>query len=154
MPTRLNPLWLTIVCSGVTTGVGLAACPMQSLALQHWFLYLSVATVAGMVVSFSMHALRRTPFQDVMQISVCLAPFLLIWLVNLLWPQRDIREAGARYAMFCNGKGIAMTWYDYEDAEKRLPANIQNPAGEPLLSWRVSILPFIYTDLICIKHLT
>lgn len=44
-------LILSVGVSGVATGVGFAACPLQSLALQHAFVYLSMAALSGWTLS-------------------------------------------------------------------------------------------------------
>lgn len=40
-------------------------------------------------------------------------------------------------------KGIELAMIDYENANKRFPANTFDSSGKPLLSWRVMILPYL-----------
>lgn len=42
-----------------------------------------------------------------------------------------------------NLKQIGLAMHNYADATGRLPANITDPDGKPLLSWRVAILPYL-----------
>jgi len=74
-------------------------------------------------------------------ISVASAGFL----VGLLLPAvQASREAARRMQSSNNLKQIALAMHMYHDTFGKLPkAAITSPAGEPLLSWRVSILPFI-----------
>lgn len=66
-------------------------------------------------------------------------------LVGLLWPAvQAAREAARRMSSSNNLKQIALAMHNYDEAYRHLPdAAIRNAEGEPLLSWRVAILPFI-----------
>ena len=59
----------------------------------------------------------------------------------------SVRSRGDRTQSMNNLKNIALAMHSYHDANKRLPAagftNVNDPNGKPLLSWRVSILPYI-----------
>ncbi len=66
-------------------------------------------------------------------------------LVGLLLPAvQAAREAARRMSGSNNMKQIGLALHNYHAAYNRLPPPaIVNEAGEPLLSWRVAILPFI-----------
>src|SRR5262249_25771193 len=54
------------------------------------------------------------------------------------------REAARRNASMNNLKQIAIALLNHHDTYKRFPApSIKDKEGNPLLSWRVKILPFI-----------
>jgi hypothetical protein len=59
----------------------------------------------------------------------------------------SLRQQGDRTRSVNNLKNIALAMHGYHDANKFLPpagiSNINDPAGKPLLSWRVAILPYI-----------
>jgi hypothetical protein len=42
-----------------------------------------------------------------------------------------------------NLKMLVLALYNYEDTFRRLPGNITDKQGHPLLSWRVAVLPFL-----------
>jgi uncharacterized protein (TIGR03067 family) len=54
-----------------------------------------------------------------------------------------VRTAAQRVTSDNNLKQLALAMHSYHDTYKHLPAVITDKAGEPLLSWRVAILPFI-----------
>lgn len=66
-------------------------------------------------------------------------------LVGLLLPAvQASREAARRMSSANNLKEIMLGVHTFHDAYRKLPAAIQrDEAGQPLLSWRVAILPFI-----------
>ena len=66
-------------------------------------------------------------------------------LVGLLLPAvQSARTAARRMSTSNNMKQIGLAMHNYHLAYKKLPAQaITNEDGEPLLSWRVAILPFI-----------
>ncbi len=45
-----------------------------------------------------------------------------------------------------NLKQIGIALHSYHDANGHLPMNVYSPKGEPLLSWRVQLLPFLEQD--------
>lgn len=66
-------------------------------------------------------------------------------LVGLLLPAvQASREAARRMSSSNNVKQIALAIHNYHDTFNRFPAAaVTGPNGEPLLSWRVAILPFL-----------
>ncbi len=66
-------------------------------------------------------------------------------LVGLLLPAvQSAREAARRMSSSNNLKQILLAFHNYEATYRNFPAAIQrDEAGQPLLSWRVTILPFI-----------
>lgn len=66
-------------------------------------------------------------------------------LVGLLLPAvQASREAARRMSSSNNLKQILLAFHNYHDTYRNFPAAIQrDPQGQPLLSWRVAILPFI-----------
>jgi hypothetical protein len=133
---------LTTALSGITLAIGLCACPMQSLALQHAFVILSAVTVLGATASFAWHICRPTPYECRIKYEFGLIPLALFWGC-LLIPCSTVREAGARFMTTSNGKQIGLGMHSFHDANKHLPANICDVAGTPILSWRVSISPYV-----------
>jgi uncharacterized protein DUF1559 len=136
---------LTVALSGITLGVGLAACPMESLALQHAFVILSAITLLGLIASLVRHHLRRTPYERRVKLELGIIPLVLFWifLVITYTDGSCVREASARTQMTNNGKQIGLAINSFDEGNKRLPRDMRNPVGTPLLSWRVSILSFV-----------
>lgn len=66
-------------------------------------------------------------------------------LVGLLLPAvQSARAAARRMSTSNNMKQIGLAMHNYHSAYKKLPAQaITDEDGEPLLSWRVAILPYI-----------
>lgn len=66
-------------------------------------------------------------------------------LVGLLLPAvQAAREAARRMSSSNNLKQILLAFHNYEATYRNFPAAIQrDEAGQPLLSWRVAILPYI-----------
>jgi hypothetical protein len=54
-----------------------------------------------------------------------------------------LREAAGRTASANNLKQIGLAIHNFHDANGRLPMDILDKNGKPLLSWRVEILPYI-----------
>jgi prepilin-type processing-associated H-X9-DG protein len=73
------------------------------------------------------------------------AASLMAVSAGLLVPAvQKVREAAARTQSANNLKQIALAMLNYESAYRKFPAAaISDANGKPLLSWRVTILPFI-----------
>jgi hypothetical protein len=133
---------LTMCLCIVATLIGLFACPLESAGLQSAFRILSALTLPGVIGSFAWHMVRRTPYLRVVKIGYGIIPLLCFWLYLLSTYDR-IREASARTQMINNGKQIGLGAHSFDDVNKRLPSDVRNEVGLPLLSWRVSICPYI-----------
>lgn len=65
-------------------------------------------------------------------------------LVGMLLPAvQQAREAARRSESMNRMRQIALAVLNYESAYKKFPNNILDKDGNPLLSWRVAILPFM-----------
>lgn len=136
-------LVLAIGLGWVTTLIGVCACPLESLALQRAFVYFSAATIVCALVAVDRLALLPTANRLVLGIVIGLLPLALFWLVLLAeTAQPQIREASARTQMTNNGKQMGLALHSFHDEHKRLPLDVHN-AGNPKLSWRVSICPYV-----------
>lgn len=74
------------------------------------------------------------------------AGFLIITpvLIGLLLPAvQSAREAARRMGCQNNLKNIGLAILNFETVHRGLPTAIVDANGEPLLSWRVAILPFL-----------
>jgi hypothetical protein len=84
---------------------------------------------------------NRRPAFTLIEAAVVLAIIALGF--GLLIPQvQKVRESAARAR--CNISQIGFTFHVYQDVHGKLPpAAVTGADGTPLLSWRVSLLPFI-----------
>lgn len=65
-------------------------------------------------------------------------------LIGMLLPAvQQVRGASRRTVSMNNLRQICLASLNYESAYMKFPSNIEDEDGEPLLSWRVAILPFI-----------
>ncbi len=66
-------------------------------------------------------------------------------LTGLLLPAvQAAREAARRTASMNNMRQIVLSLFNYESANRKFPGRaVRNEDGEPLLSWRVMILPYL-----------
>lgn len=65
-------------------------------------------------------------------------------LAGLLLPAVQAARVAARRASSMNNvKNIVLALFNYESANKAFPAHANYADGEPLLSWRVHILPYL-----------
>jgi prepilin-type processing-associated H-X9-DG protein len=65
-------------------------------------------------------------------------------MVGLLLPAvQSAREAARRAQCVNNLKQIGLACHNYQQAHEAYPGNIVGKDGQPLLSWRVAILPYI-----------
>jgi hypothetical protein len=139
-------LLIVTACLGaVTTLVGLCACPLESLPLQRAFLYLSMATFLGTIVSLVWHIFLPTPYQRVLRMGYGVVPLAGLWILLLVScaDSYRVREGSARTQMINNGKQIALGSHNFEEQYKQLPTDARDAANVPLLSWRVSLLPYM-----------
>ena len=68
-------------------------------------------------------------------------------LVALLLPAvQQAREAARRASSMNNLKQIGLAFHNFSEVSKRFPSDIRDKDGQPLLSWRVAILPYIEQD--------
>jgi hypothetical protein len=73
------------------------------------------------------------------------AAFLLAFCVVALFPGFALAYS-IRGFWAHNLRQIALAFYSYHDVYKHLPSDIVDKRGEPLLSWRVGLLPFLEQD--------
>ena len=71
----------------VTTVIGFAACPLQSLPMMRAFLYLSMATGLGITISLVWHIFLPPPYQRVLRMGWGVVPLAGLWLLLLLNPE-------------------------------------------------------------------
>jgi hypothetical protein len=77
-------------------------------------------------------------------LSIVMVPFYLILLGLLLPAFQKVHDAANRAKSLNNLKQIGFAHHNYASANvDRLPTTICGPNHEPLLSWRVSILPYV-----------
>lgn len=76
------------------------------------------------------------------------AVLIVVVLGSLLVPAvRKARYQARAVAMRCHGLGIASAVHIYQDVHKQYPsAAIYNRRQQPILSWRVEILPFLESN--------
>lgn len=137
-------LFLTTALSVLTTLIGISACPLQSLEAQRAFVYLTVATLLCVVASLVWQGFRTTLYRRVLWMGG-IVPLTCLW-GYLLWTYEiygTIREMSARGQMINNSKQIGLGTHSFHDKHKRLPVDVRDAAGWPLLSWRVSICPYL-----------
>jgi Protein of unknown function (DUF1559) len=58
-------------------------------------------------------------------------------------PVLRIKDAANRSKSSNNLKQIALAFHNYHDVNGRLPADVVDKDGQPILSWRVLILPYL-----------
>jgi len=69
--------------------------------------------------------------------------------VGLLLPATmKVREAAERAKSMNNLRQLALGIHNYLDANGKLPEDIKDKNGKPLLSWRVAILPYIEQEAV------
>jgi hypothetical protein len=138
-------LFLTTALGVLTALIGVSACPLQSLEAQRAFVYLSVATLLGVVASLVWHLFRATPYRRVLQMAYGIVPLIGLWgyLLCTYEIYGTIREMSARGQMVNNGKQIGFGMHSFDDEHKILLVDVRDAANLPLLSWRVSICPYL-----------
>ena len=65
---------------------------------------------------------------------------------GLFYAVGNVRDSAARLQSQNNLKQIAIAMHNYHDANGRMVDDIRDPAGKPLLSWRVALLPYVEQD--------
>lgn len=73
---------------------------------------------------------------------------LTVAAVAAIWGILGIRQAANRMNSSSSLKQIGLAIHNYHETYGELPGNTYSPAGKPLLSWRVHILPYIEEDLL------
>lgn len=145
------------------TGVLTAAVCLGALAIGlHWFLRWLVSQMpikaANAESSTTAWPARRTGVILGLVILMFVAGLAAVgithqigWLLTSPEPiiGGGIREVAARARSQNNLKQMALAMHNYQEAEKTLPpAAIYDQQGQPLLSWRVLILPYIEQQML------
>ncbi len=129
--------------SVVTLGVGLAACPSRSGEVQRAFSYLSFGVLFCVVISLAWHIKLATPIPRLSKLAMAIPLLVGFWSLLVLFRREAVREYNLRSQMTNNVKNLSLAFHAFDNANKHIPANILNADGNALLSWRVSILPWI-----------
>jgi hypothetical protein len=76
-------------------------------------------------------------------LAVILVGVLACYLLLFAMKRLHIFNHSTRMTSSNNLKQIGLAFHNYYDANSHFPTNSYSPTGEPLLSWRVHILPYV-----------
>ena len=80
------------------------------------------------------------------EVLVVVGGFVSLGAAVLMPAVQKVREAAGRMSSANNLKQIGLAIHNFEAANGRLPADIVDKNGKPILSWRVEILPYMEQD--------
>jgi prepilin-type processing-associated H-X9-DG protein len=84
---------------------------------------------------------------DLASSGIVFAALSFVIIPLLAWPLRSARQAAGSARCLANLQDIGLAIHRYHAAARQLPpADIGDEQGNPLLSWRVLLLPFLRED--------
>ena len=135
-------LYNTIGFAALTTVIGICACPLELVMLQRAFLYLSIATIVCASAALVSNANSPVPKRRTTALFVGLVPLGVFWLFLHCLLFSQVREMSGQGLMGLHGKHIGHALHEFHDQHIGFPVDLRN-AGDPTLSWRVSLCPYI-----------
>jgi hypothetical protein len=117
--------------------VGMAACGTLWTEMRWLFYFTTVATGVGLIV-----CIFTCPAKSFGKPALGVVPLMLFWLCIGISPTTSDLNID-RNQVLNTAKIIGLANRDYEETFKNLPTDVLDERKDPLLSWRVQILPFI-----------
>src|SRR5262245_59083835 len=134
-PDRIATLTMVIGLGAVVIGVAAALSLWNEL---RWAFYIASAAT-GLAFLACIPCCHWSKFGKP---AIGVVALLLFWLC--IGMQTSVRDGNSNRTQTLNNfkqVGLGLSYYD--DHYKHLPTDVRNEAREPILSWRVQILPFV-----------